>query len=35
MRLTLHTDLALRLLMLLAIEPDQLHTIEEAARRYG
>jgi Rrf2 family nitric oxide-sensitive transcriptional repressor len=34
MRLTLHTDLALRLLMLLAIEPDQLHTIEEAARRY-
>lgn len=35
MRLTLHTDLALRLLMLLAIEPDQLHTIEEAARRHG
>jgi Rrf2 family nitric oxide-sensitive transcriptional repressor len=35
MRLTLHTDLALRLLMLLAIEPEQLHTIEEAARRYG
>jgi Rrf2 family nitric oxide-sensitive transcriptional repressor len=34
MRLTLHTDLALRLLMLLAIEPDELHTIEEAARRY-
>jgi Rrf2 family nitric oxide-sensitive transcriptional repressor len=34
MRLTLHTDYALRLLMLLAIEPDALHTIEEAARRY-
>lgn len=35
MRLTLHTDFALRLLMLLAIEPDTLHTIEEVARRYG
>lgn len=35
MRLTLHTDYALRLLMLLAIEPDELHTIEECARRYG
>jgi len=35
MRLTLHTDYALRLLMLLAIEPDELHTIEEVARRYG
>jgi Rrf2 family nitric oxide-sensitive transcriptional repressor len=34
MRLTLHTDLALRLLMLLALEPDVLHTIEEVARRY-
>jgi len=34
MRLTLHTDLALRLLMLLALEPDELHTIEEVARRY-
>lgn len=35
MRLTLHTDYALRLLMLLAIEPDVIHTIEEVARRYG
>ncbi len=35
MRLTLHTDYALRLLMLLAIEPDAPHTIEEVARRYG
>jgi Rrf2 family nitric oxide-sensitive transcriptional repressor len=35
MRLTLHTDYALRLLMLLAMEPDELHTIEEAAERYG
>ena len=34
MRLTLHTDLALRLLMLLALEPDDLHTIEEVATRY-
>ena len=34
MRLTLHTDFALRLLMLLALEPDELHTIEEVARRY-
>ena len=34
MRLTLHTDLALRLLMLLALEPNELHTIEEVARRY-
>lgn len=34
MRLTLHTDFALRLLMLLALEPDRLHTIEEVARRY-
>lgn len=35
MRLTLHTDYALRLLMLLAIERDTRHTIEEVARRYG
>jgi Rrf2 family nitric oxide-sensitive transcriptional repressor len=34
MRLTLHTDFALRLLMLLALEPDKIHTIEEVARRY-
>lgn len=34
MRLTLHTDYALRLLMLLAIEPDERHTIEEVAERY-
>lgn len=34
MRLTLHTDYALRLLMLLALEPDDLHTIEEIASRY-
>src|SRR5579864_4075969 len=35
MRLTIHTDHALRLLMLLAIEPDKLHTIEEIAQRYN
>jgi Rrf2 family transcriptional regulator, nitric oxide-sensitive transcriptional repressor len=35
MRLTRHTDYALRLLMLLAIEPDVSHTVGEAARRYG
>lgn len=35
MRLTLHTDYALRLLMLLAVQPERLHTIEEAARRYN
>src|SRR6185312_2911579 len=35
MHLTFHTDYALRLLMLLALEPDGLHTIEEAARRYS
>lgn len=35
MRLTLHTDYALRLLMLLAIEPDERHTIEEVAERYS
>jgi Rrf2 family nitric oxide-sensitive transcriptional repressor len=34
MRLTLHTDYALRLLMLLAIESDGPHTIEAVARRY-
>jgi Rrf2 family nitric oxide-sensitive transcriptional repressor len=34
LRLTLHTDYALRLLMLLALEPDDLHTIEEIASRY-
>jgi Rrf2 family nitric oxide-sensitive transcriptional repressor len=34
MRLTLHTDYALRLLMLLAMEAEDLHTIEEVARRY-
>ncbi|WP_417317186.1 RrF2 family transcriptional regulator [Emcibacter sp.] len=34
MRLTYHTDYALRLLMLLAVEPDKLHTIEEIAKRY-
>jgi Rrf2 family nitric oxide-sensitive transcriptional repressor len=34
MRLTFHTDYALRLLMLLAAEPEGLHTIEEIARRY-
>ena len=34
-RLTLHTDFALRLLMLLALEPDGLHTIAEVARRYS
>lgn len=34
MRLTAHTDYALRLLMLLALEPEELHTIEEIARRY-
>ena len=34
MRLTLHTDFALRLLMLLALEPGTLHTIEEVASRY-
>jgi len=35
LRLTLHTDYSLRLLMLLALEPDELHTIEEVAVRYG
>ncbi len=35
MRLTLHTDYALRLLMLLALEPDKSHTVEDVSRRYG
>ncbi len=35
MRLTLHTDYALRLMMFLATEPDELHTIESIAQRYG
>jgi Rrf2 family nitric oxide-sensitive transcriptional repressor len=34
MRLTLHTDYALRILMLLAMEPESRHTIEEVAQRY-
>ncbi len=34
MRLTLHTDYALRLLMLLALEPDEVHTVEAVSRRY-
>jgi len=33
-RLTLHTDYALRMLMLLALEPDELHTIASVAQRY-
>lgn len=35
MRLTLHTDYALRLLIRLAVEPDGVHTIESIAGRYG
>lgn len=35
MRLTLHTDFALRLMMLLAVEPDAIHTVEDVSRRYG
>lgn len=34
MRVTLHTDYALRMLMLLALEPNQLHTIEKISTRY-
>ena len=34
MRLTQYTDFALRMLMLLALEPDEIHTVEEVARRY-
>jgi Rrf2 family transcriptional regulator, nitric oxide-sensitive transcriptional repressor len=33
-RLTLHTDYALRMLMLLALEPQELHTIASVAQRY-
>jgi hypothetical protein len=35
MRLTIHTDHALRMLMLLALESELLHTIEDIARRYN
>lgn len=35
MRLTIHTDYALRMLMLLALESEPLHTIEDIARRYN
>lgn len=35
MRLTLHSDYALRLMMLLAVEDDKLHTIESVADRYN
>ena len=34
MRLTLYTDLSLRLLMFLALKPDGLATIHDAAERY-
>ncbi|MBL4907684.1 MAG: Rrf2 family transcriptional regulator [Sneathiella sp.] len=34
MRLTYHTDYALRLIMMLAVEPGRLHTIGEIAERY-
>ncbi|MDR3528613.1 MAG: Rrf2 family transcriptional regulator [Rhizomicrobium sp.] len=34
MRLTLHTDYALRMLTLLALEPEELHTIASVAQRY-
>lgn len=34
MRLSLHTDYALRLLMMLAVEPNQTLTVEEVAGRY-
>jgi len=34
MHLTFHTDYALRMLMLLAMEPMRRHTIEEIARRH-
>ncbi len=33
-RLTLHTDYALRMLTLLALEPEELHTIASVAQRY-
>ena len=35
MRLTFYTDYALRLLMLVGLEPDRLVTIEEVADRFG
>jgi len=35
MRLTFHTDYGLRMLILLALEPERLHTIEEVSGRYG
>lgn len=35
MRLTLHTDYALRVLIRLAVEPEQMHTVESIAQRYG
>jgi Rrf2 family nitric oxide-sensitive transcriptional repressor len=34
MHLTFHTDYALRLLMLLAVEPGARHTVQEVARRH-
>jgi Rrf2 family transcriptional regulator, nitric oxide-sensitive transcriptional repressor len=35
MRLTLHTDYALRLLIFLGLDPDRRRTIEEVAAHYG
>jgi Rrf2 family nitric oxide-sensitive transcriptional repressor len=35
MHLTVHTDYALRLLMLLAVRPGELHTIDSVAESYG
>lgn len=35
MHLTVHTDYALRLLMLLAVRPGALHTIDSVAESYG
>ena len=35
MRLTVHTDYALRMLMYLAVKQDGLATISEIAARYG
>lgn len=35
MRVTLHTDYALRMLMFLAVDQNKLHTIEEISTRYG
>jgi len=34
MRLTTHADFALRLLLPLALKPDEPHTVEETATRY-